>query len=350
MNAYQTCLTQLFNFLGVHAGDNVIFCFTKTLDFPNNPEQRNAPLKSMLESLPTKNISFDKQKIFVFDSTYFLQSTIARYSWTFFDPRNRNCEESWKISKNGWNTLQNYVYKNLSPYFIHQGLQKVEQVRLEIKQIIRPILETIRNNIRNFVLSKLGYSNWFIELRPISLLYPSAICYSCQRNYYQFGELFIMSDSPHEYRNTCYSCSCTSDQHIRIDYRLEYKYSSNQTNYRPLQALTYKENLLYICVHLAHFIMHEDRITNNDPFLFYLNKIIDEERYIFENISFSRMNIALYHQLINFKHDYQRQIDIIKQKNNQNNYDVYDLIEKVKHIPMIKIQLDAARRIQETSV
>jgi GTPase SAR1 family protein len=347
---YQICLTKLFHFFGNNAADNILFCFTKTLSKNLNNDQRNNVIKLMIESLSTSNIHFNEKTIFEFDSTYFINSTISHRFTSSIDTSNQISEESWRISKNGWNRLLNYIRQNLRPYSIQQGLQKAQLARLEINQLIRPLLETIRNNIRNFLLSKTGYSNCSIELHPMSLLHPSAICCSCKRNYRQYGPFWIVSDSPHHFRNYCDTGSCDQHQHIRIDYRLEYQYLSNQTNEQSLTTSISEEDLLYRSVRLAHFLLQEHHNTNNDPFLSYLNKMIDDERSICENISSHRVNIALQNQLINFKQNYQREMNAIKQKHNQNDYDIYDLIENVKQIPMIKIQLDAARKMQETNV
>jgi len=264
----------------------------------------------------------------------------------FSTPINTISEKSWQISKNGWNRLLNYIRENLPPYSIEQGLQKVQSARIEINQLIRPILETVRNYFRNIILSRTSHSNDVIELQATSLLYPSAICYSCKRNWYQCKNFFILSDSPHEYRNSCHKCSCPSEQHFKIEYRIEFKYLTNQIQ----QRFIYRKDLLHICVNLSYFILEKHHFTDNDLFLIYLNKMIDEERSICEIFSGHTMNWALYNELINFKQDYQRQINLIKQKHFHNDFDIDDLIEKVKQIPSIKIQLDAARKIQETSV
>jgi hypothetical protein len=233
-----------------------------------------------------------KKTMFDFDSTHFIESTMLNCFASSNTSPNRISEQSWTISKKEWDRLINYIRQKLHSYSIEQGLQKAQSARIEINQLIRPLLETLRNNFRNFILSKTRYSDCSIELHPTSLLCPSAICYSCQWNCYLCGQFWIVSDCSHEYRNICHTCSCHLQQHIRIEYKLEWKYLINQSR----QTFISREDLLYIIVHLSNFILQKRNITNNDLFLICLNKMIDEERSIWKIFSIHRMNLALYQQ------------------------------------------------------
>jgi GTP-binding protein EngB required for normal cell division len=347
LDDYQICLTKLFHCLGNNLIKHILFCFTKTLSGNINNEQRNNSITQILQTFSTANIVLNENIIFEFDSTFLINSTMShRFIQLFPTPLDPISEKSWQISKNGWNRLLNYIRQRLRPYSIEQGLQKAQSARIEINQLIRPILETVRNNFRNIILSRTGHPNDVIELQATSLLYPSAICYACKRIPHQYKYFLISSDFPHEYRNSCHECSCPSEQHFKIEYRIEFKYLTNQIQ----QRFIYRKDLLHICVNLSYFILEKHHFTDNDLFLIYINKMIDEERSICGNFSAHAMNLALYNELINFKQDYQRQINLIKQKHFHNDFDIDDLIEKVKQIPSIKIQLDAARKIQETSV
>jgi hypothetical protein len=346
LDDYQICLTKLFHFLGNQAINNIVFCFTKTISKDVNREQRNQSIQLMLDTLPTPNIPFNEKMTFDFDSTFFIDSTISHRFSSFIGSSNQTSERSWQISNKGWNRLLNYIRQNLHPLDIQQDVQKAQVARIEINQLIRPLLETVRNNIRNFLLVRTGYKNCSIELSPIPLPYPSAICYSCKRPYYQCGEFWIMSDSPHEYRGKCYTCSCSSDQHMQIEYRLEYKYVTNQIQQRSVS----QEDLLDIIVHFAQFLLQGNQKTNNDPFLLYLNQMINEEKSFSSNLVPHGMNLGLYNQLINFRQNYQRRLNLIKQKSVGNDLDIDDVIEKTKQIPMIKIQLDASTKMEEIPV
>ena len=258
----------------------------------------------------------------------------------FLNPNDPKSEESWKISKNGCGRLLDYICQNLPSYPIQQELQRDESVTLNTNYLIRPILETIRNNIRNSILSKTGYQNCWIELHPKPIVHPSAICYSCKRRYSQYGVLYIMSESPHKHRDPCEKCNCSSKQHMRIDYRLEHEYHCNQISDRPSQILIPEDKLLYFTMHLANFFANANPTAIHDPFMVYLNRMIDEEKTMCTNESSSAMNSLLYRRLVSFKSDYERNLYRIE----QDDIDIHDLIEKVKQIPSVKKQIDVAMK------
>jgi ADP-ribosyl-[dinitrogen reductase] hydrolase len=349
LDAYQICLRQLFHFLGDDIDKNILFCFTKSLSHQINISDRNASLKLILSSSFPNNIPLNEQHTFVFDSTFFLQSIVERYYTTNAD-QNRTCEESWNISKNGWKSLLNYLRNTLDPYILYHGLQKAEYARLDINHMIRPILETIRNIWRNVLLWNKESTNGSIQLCPKSLMHHYAICYSCERRCDQYNTFWIMSDSPHDYWDSCHNCTCNANQHMRIDYRLEYEYMANQTNHQIDQMYHSLKLLFRASVYFTHFLSRVADRRSDNPFLSHINRMIDEERYICENISSNGMNLELHNKLVKFKQDYQRQMNIIQEKHMQIDNVIDDWIEHVKQIPMIKIQMDAVRKMKETPV
>ncbi|CAF1306272.1 unnamed protein product [Rotaria sp. Silwood1] len=352
LDVYRTCLTYLFNFLEFDAMKNLIFCFTKTLSHTINSNELSQTVKTILKSIPVNNIPFKDTNIFTFDSTFFRHLTIERHLTISDNHQNDICKQSWLISHNGWNHLLDYVSNNLQPYFLDKGLKKREYIKLEINQLIRPIVETIRNNMRNILLWNIGHTDYSIELHPISVKHSSTLCYSCKYNYQQCGIFWIIYHYSHNYTNKCHTCSCDSNNHMHIDYQLEYKYQFNQINNRCIKKLTSSNELLQISINLVHFLMYVMHMTDNDPFLFNLNRIINEENFICNNISSHHFNLLLYNQLRLLKQDYEKQMNNIIEKRVQNESSVIeninDSIAYLKQIPMIKIQLDAARKIQET--
>ena len=350
LDGYQTCLIKLFQFLGNDASNNIVFCYTKALSSRISSARRDTAMKSMLAKLPIQNISFNEQTIFTFDSSYFIDLSVSRQLMTLVSNGNPKPEESWEISKNGWNRLLNHIRQHRGPYSIQRGLQMAKSTQLEINHLVRPILETIRNNVRNLILYKAGYRNCSIELHPKPVLYPSAICYSCRRIYYRCGDFYMMSNSLHMGRSSCYNCCCSSERHIRVDYRLYYEYLCNQTDHHLSQVLIPQDKLLCFTVHLANFIINANPTTTNDPFLYYLNRMIGEEGSIYANTSFNGMNFALYNLLISFKSDYKRSLSKLAQKQIPNDTDIQDFIKKVKQIPTVKKQIDAAMKMRETPV
>jgi len=105
-----------------------------------------------------------KKTMFDFDSTDFIESTMLNCFASSNTSPNRISEQSWTISKKEWDRLINYIRQKLHSYSIEQGLQKAQSARIEINQLIRPLLETLRNNFRNFILSKTDYSDCYVIL------------------------------------------------------------------------------------------------------------------------------------------------------------------------------------------
>jgi hypothetical protein len=111
-----------------------------------------------------------------------------------------------------------------------------------------------------------------------------------------------------------------------------------------------QEDLLDIIVHFAQFLLQGNQKTNNDPFLLYLNQMINEERSFSSNLAPHGKNLALYNQLTNFRQNYQRRLTSTKQESIGNDLDIDDLIETIKQIPIIKIQLDASTKMPEIPI
>ncbi|CAF4313804.1 unnamed protein product, partial [Rotaria sp. Silwood2] len=164
-----------------------------------------------------------------------------RASW--FDPHEMKCEKSWLISMQGVKLLLYWIRQTGHPYFIRQWVQRAKYAQLEILQMIRPIMETIRNILRNQILYNSGFAHEWIELHPKPIQRPSAICYSCQRPIQQYRNFWIVSDSLHEFRDQCERCSCDPKQHVQVDYQLGFD-MVNRENHQSdeLATLPYLNN------------------------------------------------------------------------------------------------------------
>ncbi|CAF3965398.1 unnamed protein product [Rotaria sordida] len=77
---------------------------------------------------------------------------LATARW--FDGHESKYEKSWLISKKQVELLLYWVRQADRPYLIHQWVQRAEYARLEVLQLIRPIMETMRNILRNHILHK----------------------------------------------------------------------------------------------------------------------------------------------------------------------------------------------------
>ncbi|CAF1023539.1 unnamed protein product [Rotaria sp. Silwood1] len=88
-------------------------------------------------------------KSYTFDTDYGHKLRIIDTPGRSSDHPKMSCEEGWSISKKSWDRLLEYTHKSLSPYFIRQECNKVEYFRLKTMGMIRPMLESMRNILRN---------------------------------------------------------------------------------------------------------------------------------------------------------------------------------------------------------
>ena len=88
--------------------------------------------------------------------------------------------------------------------------------------------------------------------------------------------------------------------------------------------------------------MNPLRRSPNDPFLDEVDRMILEEQSICDTQTPSRVNNQLIDGLNRFKTDYQNQLETIKaNRENLSLTSVYDLLDSLERISMVKIQLDA---------
>jgi hypothetical protein len=92
--------------------------------------------------------------------------------------------------------------------------------------------------------------------------------------------------------------------------------------------------------------------SSDDPFLTGIERMINEEQFICNTQKTSNeANALLIDGLKQFKTKYQEYLNTIKSdKNNLTLSNIYDLIESVNRIPMVKIQLNAIREYQQRLV
>jgi len=113
----------------------------------------------------------------------------------------------------------------------------------------------------------------------------------------------------------------------------------------------YLDELIDGIVHFDHYLEDTTHMSNNQPFLCYLNRIIDEEKFIIQNKSSHYFNLKLYDQLVNLKDDYQYRISTIKQKDHHDDIIFIDkLIYSIQQIPFVRDQLNVDNQIQETNL
>ena len=192
-----SCLIQLFDYFGENIRDHFIFCFTNarsTFFAPGNTRQL---LKALFKSIPTINIPFEKKNTFCFDSESF-RYLVAIRNFIKFNAAERNeFEQSWLRSTAESKRLYNFLC-NQSAYRQNIEWQSSKHARFQINIMIRPILEAMRNLLRNILLYNFNSS---IELLPTDESPSSVICYECNRTPQKFGRFWILPDHLHNSMN-----------------------------------------------------------------------------------------------------------------------------------------------------
>jgi hypothetical protein len=243
------------------------------------------------------------------------------------------------------NRFIDYISKNLIPYQLCDNIQSIRQAQFEIINLIRPILETIRNILRNIILWNMVSPNKSIEPNPKVPNHPVIICLLCKHHPYQIGNFWIESIQSHEIGNECRTCQCSLDQHIQIDYIPEYEFLNNPSEYDRNQMKNMLDHLCYASAEFCHFLINVAGSSKNDPFLIGLVKMIAEEHYLSENFEPNYLNLQLVNDLKQFQNKYeQRKNDIAHNQKDTYLPDIYILINTIQEYSMVREQVVAAKK------
>ncbi|CAF1157506.1 unnamed protein product [Adineta ricciae] len=295
-NSYQRSFDQLLNYFQENILQNFFICFTKCLS--NNLDERCQ--QSIIKSISTKLQSINRENLFQFDSSYLIQSTIHQYLGKFDFP-NPSSQQSQSITFDQWKRFLSQIQNNINQRYLihHQGLQNQQILRSEIRRLIRPIFETIRNLLQNQILFQFSSSIQSIEIRFKPLDFNNATCYSCHRQSKQIGPFWIVFDLIHQFSNKCDTCSCPSNQHIPISSYLEYYLSDKPFKYIPSDIQSSIENLIRESAFLSNWLMRTSRQQSpEDLFCLYLERMIKDEYYVLEKKPYNKFNAKLYDLLI----------------------------------------------------
>ncbi|CAF3522110.1 unnamed protein product [Rotaria socialis] len=342
--SFRTCLTQLFDLLGPNASQNILFCFTNARSTFYTSGDTAPLLRSMLDSLSIRDIPFKKANTFFFDSESSRYLIALHNGIRFNGQENEEYFMSWSKSVDESNRLLNYVCKELHPYSLHNGWQSVKHAQFEIVRLIRPILEAMRNILRNFILWDMDSPNKSIVLWPQPVPRSSKLCTSCQRHPIQAGNFWIMPDNIHEYQNRCLVCSCHKNQHIAVDYKLKYKVFHHASNYEQNQMNDLINRMNFASIDFAYFLINVARSTTEDPFLVGLLGIIEEEKQICVQKKSNHLNSALVKELDELIVSHKEQMKKIQSNPPEDNLEaIYERINTVCTYPMIREQIAVIR-------
>jgi ribosome biogenesis GTPase A len=348
---FRTCLTQLFSFLNPDARKNVIFCFTNGRSTFYTPGDTAPLLKTMLSSDSINDIPFKKENTFCFDSESFRYLVALRNKIVFTEEDKHEYQTSWSISVKESNRLTDHIRRNLHPYFIRSEWQSIKHAQFEVSHMIRPMLETIRNILRNLILCKMNPPKVLIELRPKAALLPSAVCFTCKRQPIQVGSFWITPDCPHELANKCWTCSCSTTRHKLIDYVLEYRTMNNPSSFQPNEMNNMLNRLYFTSAEFSHFLIHGACSTNDDLFMLGLLQMIREEKDICDKKEAHHMNLQLVNDLEKTRYEYeQRMHEIASNQNRKTLTIIYDEIKTVGSYPEIREQMNAVKESQQAAM
>ncbi|CAF4826519.1 unnamed protein product, partial [Rotaria sp. Silwood2] len=152
------------------------------------------------------------------------------------------------------------------------------------------------------------------------LYFTASCCRSCKGDLQKVGKFWILSTSLHEIHNECLMCKCTLDQHVPIDYMLDYKCSSKTSSDFQNRMIEILKKLCDMSAKLAHFLIYTACSTKDDPFLNGLEEMIVEETYICEIQKSNDFNIQLVQELSKLESQYEQHMN--KLKSTKENFDV----------------------------
>ena len=355
--SFRTCLMQLFEQFGANFSHNFIFGFTNARSTSYTPGDTAPLLRTMFESLPVKKISLRKENTFCFDSESFRYLVALQNGIQFDHLDKKDYEISWKTSVVESNRLLNYVRTQLKAYPLHHHHHQAEQpsekhLQIEIVQMIRPMLETMRNLLRNLLLTKINSSKSFIKLCPRPLSRPMAFCTTCKRDPFLLGHCWLLPDDLHEIGNQCRTCQCHIDQHMTIDYIVSYDISNDSSLFNPNEMKKILNQLCLASAEFACFLINGIHSTNEDPFLLGLLHMIEEEQLICTEVQeFKELNQQLYKQLNTLKQEYEKHIQNIQlHSKHADLQSIYQQIQIIHQIPVIHEQMLVIKTRQETQM
>jgi GTP-binding protein EngB required for normal cell division len=340
--------TRFLSFLGENARNNIVFCFTNTRATFFAPGNTGPLLRKMINSLPIKDIPFEKRNTFCFDSESFRYLVALRNNVKFDTYQENEYQQSWTASSTVSNLLIQYICNELKPYSKRQW-QSIEHAQFSVKQLIRPMLETTRNILRNITLLKENSSKLLIRLCPIVLTQSSTLCYKCPRIPQRFSDFWILPDTVHTFSNTSEDCDCSKKKHVDVDYKLEYivapyegeqSFEKMKSNFEQLRMTILEFGQFY-----AYII---DVLKQNDPMLSALKQIIAEEDQIRSEKGAKCLNVTLYNMFIGLKKEYkERRTSSISIHLPVDLPSIYEQIEMISRIDEVNEQMWAIQQAQK---
>jgi hypothetical protein len=260
-------------------------------------------------------------------------------------------QTSWSTSVKESNRLVDHINKNLRAYHKGSGWKSIKAAQFEISYMVRPMLETMRNILRNQTFRKKNLSNQFIKLSAKAVHHTATRCLSCKPEPHQIEKFWVLPTVLHEIQDKCCLCACPVDQHVRIDYMLEYQCLYDASDHHKEATNNILDILCNASAKFAHFLMFTAHSVKFDPFLIGLKEMIDEENQICQSQKFDYFNSYLVKKLMILQELYEFCIEkITERKSNKGPIDlpaIYRSIDSIAQYPMLHEQMVAVKQSQQ---
>ncbi|CAF3577632.1 unnamed protein product [Rotaria sp. Silwood1] len=339
---------RLLSFLGESVHHNIIFCFTNTRGTFFAPGNTGPLLKSMLASCSFKDILFKKTNTFCFDNESFRYLVACKKNIEFDDYQKEEYQHSWVTSVNETNRLMQYVCKELKPS-LQKDWTSIEHAQFQINRMSRPLLETIKNTIRNMILLNKSSSKSLIRLCPSSVNTNSYICMECKRSIIKYDDIWILRDELHILSDRCDRCQCDLSRHSKANYILKYELYEKKQKPSLDEIKTNLDQLKHIIIQFAYFYKYLVHMTKeNDPLLSVLSRMINEEKTICSYKENHILNANLYDELKSFRNEYEK-VWPVKMSNQKSLslMNVYSLIKNAREMREINEQLSMMKQTED---
>ncbi|CAF3551359.1 unnamed protein product [Rotaria sp. Silwood1] len=336
---------QLIDLLGENACDKIIFCFTNSRSTFYTPGNTAPALKTLLDSLLVKKIPFTRENTFCFDNESFRYLVARLNKIKFKDIDEREYNDSWEKSSAESNRLLQYIRTKMSIGIIPDESHSTKHVQLKINLMIRPMLEAMRNILRNLILWNARSSKVYIELYPKIIKGTTAICLKCSHDFAQVADFWITTYGLHIFHNRCRTCRCDPSDHYPIDYELGYKRCDDLASNSEKSMTQILDDLYQTSAGFANFLVGASGTSNNDPFLLGLERMIKEEDEICAKKSSYELNLNLTQELEELKRRYEKTRKRLTTKKELISLDdIYQKIENVSKYRMIELQMVAIKQ------
>jgi hypothetical protein len=265
----------------------------------------------------------------------------------FDDYQKEEYRKSWTNSVAESTRLIKYICGELKPY-PRENWQSIEHAHFQLTELIWPMLETIRNTMRNAILLENNLFKSLIKLRPKPVSGNAIVCLDC-KSPELLDKFWIVPDELHILSNRCDNCQCGLLRHAKINYLLTYETWIDKQKPTPTEI---KANLNQLKQMITDFIyIFKDVIhisKENHPILSALNQMIDEEKDIFSKKGRNILNSNLHDELEKLKNQCEK-LSTAPASNRKpmSLPDIYKIIQKVSKTDTIREQMDAIKETQK---